>query len=81
MQKTIHTEPYKKLISWLKENREEQGISMRELADKLGVSHSWVGKIEQLERRLDVYEYVQLCESLGINPKTGVSKLDTSKKN
>ena len=75
MQKSIHTQEYKELIAWLKENREKQGLTMRELADKLDVSHSWVGKVEQLERRLDVYEYVRLCKSLDIDPKKGVSKL------
>lgn len=48
---------------------------MRELADKLDVSHSWIGKVEQLERRLDVYEYARLCECLEIKPEHGIKKL------
>jgi len=48
---------------------------MRDLAAKLDVSHSWVGKIEQGERRLDVLEYVRLCKALGVDPGKGLSKL------
>lgn len=48
---------------------------MRELANDLKVSHSWVSKVENLERRLDIYEYVILCKHLGIDPKKGLSKL------
>ncbi len=75
MEKTIHSVAYQNLIAWLKESREKKGISMRDLGDKLGVSHSWIGKVEQMERRLDVCEYVQLCEALGVNPKTGIDLL------
>ncbi len=75
MEKTIHNAAYKELILWLKECRERKGFSMRDLADELGVSHSWIGKVEQMERRLDVYEYVKLCESLSVNPSKGLEKL------
>ena len=76
MQKTIYSRPYKELISWLKQSRESKGISMRELAHNLNVSHSWVSKVENLERRLDVYEYSILCKQLGVDPKNGLGKLD-----
>ena len=75
MEKTIHSRAYKELITWLKECREKKGLSMRDLAAELGVSHSWVGKVEQMERRLDVYEYVELCKCLGVNPSKGIDKL------
>lgn len=75
MEKTIHSEAYRELIAWLRDSRQKKGLSMRALAAKLGVSHSWVGKIEQMERRLDVYEYVRLCECLELNPVKGLDKL------
>lgn len=75
MEKTIHSRTYKELVAWLKQCRVKKGISMRALADELGVSHSWVGKIEQMERRLDVLEYVKLCACLGVNPNKGIDKL------
>lgn len=75
MQKTIHSGDYQELVRWLKSCREKKGLSMRALADLMGVPHSWVGKVEQMERRLDVYEYVQLCKCLDVNPAKGLSKI------
>lgn len=45
---------------------------MRELATKLGMPHSFVGKVEQQERRLDVVEYIQYCEAIGVSPIDGL---------
>ena len=73
MKKTIHSNDYMKLVTWLKSARHQKGLSMRELADKLDVSHSWIGKIEQMERRLDVLEYIRLCQCIGIDPAEGIA--------
>lgn len=51
---------------------------MRDLAAKMDVAHSFVGKVEQRERRLDVIEYLQYCEALGVSPIDGLKA--TSKK-
>jgi transcriptional regulator with XRE-family HTH domain len=75
MQKTIHSPSYAELILWLKQNREKKGLSMRDLATQMGVPHSWIGKVEQMERRLDVMEYVSLCKALGVDPAKGIRKL------
>lgn len=76
MQKTIFSKSYKALIAWLKESRKAKGITMRDLAKDLNVSHSWISKVENLERRLDVLEYVTLCKHIGVDPKKGLSRLD-----
>lgn len=52
---------------------------MRDVADILGEPHSLVQKVENLERRLDVYEYVQYCKALGIDPNQGLKFLITDK--
>ncbi|MFT4850879.1 MAG: transcriptional regulator with XRE-family HTH domain [Sediminicola sp.] len=64
------------LISWLKEAREAQGLTMRELAKKLEVPHSFIGKVEQCERRIDVIEYVTYCKALKVNPNHGIDFLN-----
>ncbi len=51
---------------------------MRELGEKLGVIHSWVGKIEQGERRLDIIEYLRLCNALQIDPNEGLELVQQS---
>ncbi len=45
---------------------------MRTLGERLGVIHSWIGKIEQGERRLDVIEYIRVCDALGADPHEGI---------
>ncbi len=68
MDKTIASPKYGKLIQYLCKQREIQGLSMRQLADRLEVSHSLVQRIESLERRLDVYEFTLYCEALDLDP-------------
>ena len=48
---------------------------MREFAVELGVPHSYIGKVEQCERKLDVLEFVRYCEALEVNPDDGVKIL------
>ncbi len=48
---------------------------MRELAETLGKPHSFVQKVETMERRLDVYEYTIYCQALGVDPKRGIDIL------
>ena len=49
---------------------------MRELAQRLEKPHSFVGKVEQGERRLDVVEYVEYCRGLGVSPISGLEIID-----
>lgn len=72
MQKSIHSRELKKLTIWLRMQREEKGLTMRDLAAILHKPHSFVGKIEQGERRLDVVEYVTYCRALKISPVEGI---------
>ena len=72
MQKTIHTPEYSRLIQWLRIQRKAKGLTMRELGKELDVIHSWVGKVEQGERRLDIVEYVRICTALDIDPPEGL---------
>lgn len=75
MEKTIYAEDYRSLLFWLRKLRRERKLTMRELASRLGVHHSWIGRIESGERRLDVAEFVRLCNELGGNPNDGLSLL------
>ncbi len=49
--------------------RTKAGITQRELARRLGRSHSFVGKIESGERQLNVLEFCELADALKVNPK------------
>lgn len=79
MEKTLHSGRYKQLVNWLKHERETQGLTIRDLALKLRVPHSLVGKIEQAERRLDVIEYVEYCKALDLSPAEGLDVVESFK--
>ena len=48
--------------------RQSLNLSQKRLADKLGVHHSMIGKIEIGDRRLEVLEFINYCQALEINP-------------
>lgn len=80
MKKTIATQEYSDFIDWLITGREARGLSMRALAEKLHLPHSFVQKIESRERRLDVYEFIQYCEALDLDPNEGLKLLSIKRK-
>ena len=59
----------------MREARLKKKFSLRDLAEVIDEPHSFIGKIESAERRLDVYEYVIYCEALGLNPSIGLKYL------
>lgn len=75
MGKTVASEENSRLTQWLKVKRQEKGRTMRSLAQVLGTPHSFVGKIENQERRLDVVEFIRYCQALEIDPIEGLTLL------
>ena len=47
--------------------RERAGLSQRELAKRLDRAHSFVGKIESGERQLNVLEFCEYADVLGVD--------------
>ena len=72
MRKSKGTVPNRKLTKWLRDKRKELGYSMPTLGALLDAPHSFVGKVENQERRLDVVEYVTYCQALGVSPFEGI---------
>jgi len=56
------------MVSAIKEAREAAGLSQRALADKLERSGSFIWKLETHEHRVDVLEFVEIAEAVGIDP-------------
>lgn len=71
---------YVALRKWLKNCRIEAGLSIRGLADKLEVSHSIIGKIEDGSRKLEVFEFVEYCKALDVDPHLGLDVMLNSLK-
>lgn len=54
----------------LKAAREELKLPMREVGERLGVAHTFVGKIEWCSRQLKIGEFVLYCAVLEQDPAT-----------
>ena len=68
MQKSTFTPLYEHFRKKLGEMREKTGMSQRELAKRLGREHSFVGRFELGERRLDVVEFYWVLRALDQDP-------------
>ncbi|OGO74965.1 MAG: transcriptional regulator [Chromatiales bacterium RIFOXYA1_FULL_46_5] len=73
--KSVISDENKRLCVWLKRQRQEKGHTMRSLSEILGTPHSFIGKVENQERRLDVVEYVRYCQALAIDPMYGLKQV------
>lgn len=67
MKKTIHSKEYRKLISLLREKRETLGVTQLKLASIIGTDQTFISKIENSERRIDVVELRTICRALKIS--------------
>jgi len=66
------------LRSWLIEKRKVANLTQRQLAERLYVVHSLVGKVEKGERRLDVIEFRAYCQALNIKPSDFFDLVDSA---
>lgn len=64
---SIYDQEHIFLREWLIEKRKAANLTQRQLAEKLEVVHSLVGKIEKGERRLDLIEFLSYCDGLGVS--------------
>lgn len=48
--------------------RRQAKLSQRELSEKLGTPSNWIQRIESLERRLDVAEFIAIAQALDVDP-------------
>lgn len=58
---------YQQLRRLLVEAREAAGLSQVEVAQRLRRAQSFVSKYELGERRLDVVEFLHVCDCLGLD--------------
>lgn len=69
MRKTLRSRRHRALITVVVATRLENKITQRDLAGRLGKSHSFISKFESGERRLDVIEFTELAEALKVDPE------------
>ena len=66
--KSTYSDTYRVLIERLIQARRKRGMTQAELALKLGRPQSFVSKIENRERRLDVVEFIEIARLIGEDP-------------
>ncbi|MBM3069872.1 helix-turn-helix transcriptional regulator [Lelliottia sp. RWM.1] len=66
---SVYSDEYQRVINALKKSRKEKGITQAQLAEALGKPQSFIAKVENGERRLDVVEFVYLARLVGLEPE------------
>lgn len=78
MLKSVHTDRHRLFCESLKRARKAAGLTQKEVAKRLGEHQSFVSRYETGERRLDVVEYLEIVEILGIDPGTHIREIGKS---
>ena len=65
--KSIYTDDYINIISVLRAIRINKNITQAEMAKLLNTTQSFVSKVENRERRLDVIEVLLWIDALGVS--------------
>lgn len=66
--RSLNTKEYDELVSFLRELRQECGVSQEQLGKLLDQSDTYVYKVETKDRRLDIVELVLIAEALNLAP-------------
>ncbi|MBS9210241.1 helix-turn-helix transcriptional regulator [Escherichia coli] len=72
---SVYSIEYQMVIKALREARVAGHITQEELGKALGRPQSFIAKVENGERRLDIVEFVHLCRLVGIDPVSLINKL------
>ena len=73
--KSQHNIAYRALIPFLRQMREEAGLTQRQIGKKLKKPQSYVYNCETANRRVDITEFIAWSKACGVNPKTAFSQL------
>lgn len=65
----LQNKRYLSLPKLLIELRKERGLLQSDLAEKIKKPQSYVSKYERGERRLDLIEFIELCNAMNLDPK------------
>lgn len=71
----LRTVRHRRLIEEVAAARKAARMSQRALAEHLKRSDSYISKFEAGERRLEVCEFIELCEVIGADPGQLISRI------
>lgn len=75
MPKTIFTGANQVVVDALRRARKAAGLTQAELASKIDRDQSHLSLIEGSQRRLDVVEFIQIADALGLDPQALFSEI------
>jgi transcriptional regulator with XRE-family HTH domain len=75
MTKSLYTEKHERLCGLLIQARRKRGLTQEQVAKALGRPQSFVAKYEVGERRLDLLEFLEVADALGLNPTRLIKQL------
>lgn len=75
MPSTLSSDAYAAFIAVLREAREEVGMTQAQVAAKIGQPQSFMSKSERRERRIDVVEFLQIADAIGIAPEALLTRV------
>ena len=65
----VKSPSYEAAIGAIISARKAAGLSQRDVAERLGKPRSFVSKIENRERRVDIVEFIALAKAVGVDPQ------------
>lgn len=75
MTKSVFTDRYRLFLHLLIQERHDKNITQVQLAQMLKKPQSYVSKYENGERRLDVIEFLDIADCIGINASVFIKQL------
>ena len=68
MAASLHTKEYKAFVELISKTRIAKSLTQQQVADRLGKPQSYIAKIENGERRVDIVEFAALARALDCKP-------------
>jgi transcriptional regulator with XRE-family HTH domain len=65
--KTIVDPRYRDLVQELRRAREDHDMSQGALGEAVGRDQMYISRIESGDQRIDIFEFVQLCQALNLD--------------
>ncbi|WP_312284286.1 helix-turn-helix domain-containing protein [Yokenella regensburgei] len=72
---SVYSHEYQMVIRALREARVANHLTQEEIGRAMGRPQSFVAKVENGERRLDIVEFIYLCRLVKIDPIDIIAKL------
>ncbi|XHH29427.1 helix-turn-helix transcriptional regulator [Xanthomonas euroxanthea] len=70
-----HKREYRILTELLKDTRLQVGMTQEDVASAWGTTQSVISKVERGERRLDIIQFIEYCEILGLPAEAEFARL------